>query len=334
MASPKHVIITGGNSGVGLSIAHRLLSLDSSIVVCLACRNLTKADVARSGLLEQHPGSIVEVLKLDTSDLNCVYEAANEVKQRYQRLDYIFCNAGILPVSGLNWTNLAKRLTSLSGIVDMLTTGEGMFNVQDDTTKDGLKTVFSTNLFGHFILVQELVGLLSGSGGGHIIWTSSSNACRSHFDITDVQHENGTQSYSSSKYAMDLLSIGLNEEYNSQGLFSHVTCPGISMTNITNSILPWWFWTLNTPFMLFMRLFVPRVTLHPDNGAEAMVWLYQSNRAAVEQNTKHVSCCTILGKRYVFAEKIDFDPEEPGKLFKKLCELEASFKSKYQDSAK
>ena len=78
------------NSGVGLSIAHRLLSLDSSIVVCLACRNLTKADVARSGLLEQHPGSIVEVLKLDTSDLNCVYEAANEVKQRYRLFIFVF----------------------------------------------------------------------------------------------------------------------------------------------------------------------------------------------------------------------------------------------------
>ena len=51
---------------------------------------------------------------------------------------------------------------------------------------------------------------------------------------------------------MDLLSIGLNEEYNKKGVYSHVTCPGLSMTNITHSVLPAWFWAMVTPFMVLV----------------------------------------------------------------------------------
>lgn len=47
-----------------------------------------------------------------------------------------------------------------------------------------------------------------------VIWTSSSNAHRSAFTVKDMQHQGGTQPYSSSKYASDLLSLALNTHYN------------------------------------------------------------------------------------------------------------------------
>ncbi len=49
-----------------------------------------------------------------------------------------------------------------------------------------------------------------------LIWTSSSNAHRSAFNLEDIQHQRGTQPYSSSKYASDLLSRALNTHYNEQ----------------------------------------------------------------------------------------------------------------------
>ncbi|XP_072017557.1 3-keto-steroid reductase/17-beta-hydroxysteroid dehydrogenase 7-like isoform X2 [Amphiura filiformis] len=296
------IIITGGNSGIGLSLAGRLLAVDTTLVICLACRNLSRADTARSKLLEDYPESVVEVLQLDTSDLKSVYKAAREVKQKYQRLDYVYCNAGIMPVTNVNWKNLLYGFTSLNSIVEMFTTGEGLLHLQDDCTKDGLKSIFCTNLFGHFVFIQELLDLMSNSGGAHIIWTSSSNARRAHFDINDLQHENGPQAYSSSKYAMDLLSIGLNEEYNKKGIYSHVSCPGLSMTNITNSILPAWFWTMTSPFLIVMRALVPRVTLNPDNGAESLVWLFEQDRSTVDQDYKYIShiSVSIFGFLFIY----------------------------------
>lgn len=49
-----------------------------------------------------------------------------------------------------------------------------------------------------------------------IVWTSSSNARRSAFSMDDIQHRNGSEPYSSSKYASDLLSLALNRHKNSQ----------------------------------------------------------------------------------------------------------------------
>ena len=49
-----------------------------------------------------------------------------------------------------------------------------------------------------------------------MVWTSSSNALRSAFSLEDLQHAAGTEPYSSSKYASDLLSLALNRHHNAQ----------------------------------------------------------------------------------------------------------------------
>lgn len=55
-----------------------------------------------------------------------------------------------------------------------------------------------------------------------IVWTSSSNARRSAFSMEDLQHRNGTEPYSSSKYASDMLSLVLNRHKNNQVCLSHI----------------------------------------------------------------------------------------------------------------
>jgi len=38
--------------------------------------------------------------------------------------------------------------------VHMFATGDGLLRQMDETSDDGLKQIFATNLFGHFILVS------------------------------------------------------------------------------------------------------------------------------------------------------------------------------------
>lgn len=65
--------------------------------------------------------------------------------------------------------------------------------------------------------IRELEPVLCHEGRtSQLIWTSSSNAHRSAFNIEEMQHQRGTQPYSSSKYATDLLSLALNTRYNKQ----------------------------------------------------------------------------------------------------------------------
>lgn len=65
------------------------------------------------------------------------------------------------------------------------------------------------------VQVRELEPLLcDGNSPARLIWTSSRNAQRANFSLQDFQHRSGREPYSSSKYAMDLLSVALNKKLN------------------------------------------------------------------------------------------------------------------------
>ena len=91
--------------------------------VCLACRNTQKAEAARQLLMEGHPYHKVDVLQVDVSCVSSVKAAAVEIQRRcvdhltlhhnhvtsrdhccrYKCVDWLFFNAGLMPVSGVNW---------------------------------------------------------------------------------------------------------------------------------------------------------------------------------------------------------------------------------------
>ena len=71
------------HSGIGLALCERLLSQDSEVRLCLACRNSGRAEAARSALLTSHPGARVDLLNLDVGSVRSVLRAAQEVKARY-----------------------------------------------------------------------------------------------------------------------------------------------------------------------------------------------------------------------------------------------------------
>ena len=98
-------VITGGNgcgsarcalssdfaslfcSGIGFALAQRLLAEGAGegerVRVCLACRNLEKAEIARRSLLADNPGCEVDVVHIDVSSVASVKAACEEIERRY-----------------------------------------------------------------------------------------------------------------------------------------------------------------------------------------------------------------------------------------------------------
>ncbi|XP_062853149.1 3-keto-steroid reductase [Trichomycterus rosablanca] len=327
----KVVLVTGANSGIGLALCERLLSADAQLQLCLACRNRQKAEAARQALLVSHPKAHVYLVRLDVGSMCSVLQAAQEVKRRYNRLDYLYLNAGIMPSPQVDCKAFYKGLFSGKAI-HMFSTGEGLLTQKDSVTSDGFQQVFATNLFGHFLLVRELEPLLCQPGNSsQVIWTSSSNARRSAFSLDDLQYTQGGEPYSSSKYASDLLSLALNRRYNSKGLYSSVICPGLVMTNLTYGILPSFFWTLIMPILWLIRLFTNTFTLTPYNGAEALVWLFKQKPESLDPMVKYHSLTSVLGNNYTKTCKMDIDDTMSAQLYGKLLELEETVRKKLKD---
>ncbi|XP_028260020.1 3-keto-steroid reductase/17-beta-hydroxysteroid dehydrogenase 7 [Parambassis ranga] len=331
----KVVLVTGANSGIGLALCERLLSqIPEGLQLCLACRNMQRAQAAHSALLASHPAAQVALLHMDTSSISSIIRAAQEVRLRYDRLDYLFLNAGIMPNPQFDVNAFFKGLFS-SSVITMFATGEGILTQKDGVTPDGLQEVFATNLFGHFLLVRELEPLLCQAGQtSQLVWTSSSNAHRSAFSLEDIQHQRGTQPYSSSKYASDLLSLALNTHYNKQGLYSSVICPGFVMTNLTYSILPSFpafLWTLLMPIFWLIRMFTNTFTLTAYNGAEALLWLFKQKPESLDPYVKYHSLTSGLGTNYTQPHKMDIDLETSESLYEKLLQLESEVRKKLME---
>ncbi|XP_032421176.1 3-keto-steroid reductase-like [Xiphophorus hellerii] len=318
----KIVVVTGANSGIGLALCDRLLSEDGRLRLCLACRNMKRAEAARAALLACHGDARVDLLHLDVGSARSVLSAAEELKARYRRVDFLYLNAGIMPNPTVDIRAFFKGLFSRN-VINMFATAEGLLTQQDQLNSDGLQEVFATNLFGHFLLIRELEPLLCQPGHtSRLVWTSSSNARRSAFSIQDIQHRRGKEPYSSSKYASDMLSMALNKHKNQQGLFSSVICPGLVMTNLTYGILPSFFWTLIMPIMWLIRIFTNTFTLTPYNGAEALHWLFVQKPESLDPRAKYQSLTSGLGTNYTEPRRMDLDDEMTEVFFSKLLELE------------
>lgn len=326
----KVVLVTGASSGVGRALCQRLLQEDDGLHLCLACRNPDRAEAARAALLAACPSAQITSVQVDVSDLRSVLRAAAELRRRFQRLDCVYLNAGIMPQPQLDVSALLLGFFSRK-VIHMLCTAEGLLTQHDKVTADGLQEVFATNVFGHFLLVRELEPLLCrGDGPARLVWTSSRNARKANFSLQDFQHRGGQEPYSSSKYAMDLLSVALNRKLNQRGLYSSVACPGTMLTNMTYGILPSFVWTLLMPIIWLLRFLVDSFTLTPHNGAEALVWLFRQKPESLDPLSKYLSATSGFGSTYVTAQQMDLDEDTAERFYHSLLELETHVKATLQ----
>jgi len=122
----KKVLITGANAGLGKDCARQLALISGTEKIYLGCRNPVKAETAKTELEEVTGRKIFEVVIIDVMDLDSVRAAVKALPE---------------PVEGL-----------------VMNAGGMGGEEPNERTKAGATNIFSVNVLGHCLLVDELIG--------------------------------------------------------------------------------------------------------------------------------------------------------------------------------
>ncbi len=197
-------IVTGANSGLGYETTLALARHGAEVV--MACRNVDRALAAADSITAQVPDARLVLEKLDLSSLESVHSFAGRFRQRYQRLDRLFNNAGLM----------APPRTE---------------------TADGFELQFGVNHLGHFALTGRLVDRLLSTPASRVVTTSSSAAYAGRINFDDLQGERRYRryrAYSQSKLANLLFAFELQRRLEAAGsqTLSMAAHPGLSSTHL------------------------------------------------------------------------------------------------------
>ena len=194
MNAANIAVVTGANRGIGLETARQLAKLGWQVV--LTSRDPDKGNQAASRLGEQ--GLTVDALQLDVTDRQSCASAHQWLAQRFDRIDALVNNAGIMiDPQGVSTLELSS---------------------------DVLRQTLETNLFGVLNVTQALAPLLRGSRRARVVNLSSGLG-----QLTDMQA--GTPAYRMSKTALNALTRILAAEL-APGVKVNAMCPGWVRTDM------------------------------------------------------------------------------------------------------
>ncbi|CPW51464.1 Putative short-chain dehydrogenase/reductase [Mycobacteroides abscessus] len=203
-------IVTGANTGLGLETAKALAAHGAHVV--LAVRNAEKGKAAADAITAAHSNADVTLQSLDLSSLESVRRASDELKARYDKIDLLINNAGVM------WT-------------------------EKSSTADGFELQFGTNHLGHYAFTGLLLERLLPVEGSRVVTVSSiGHRIRAAIHFDDLQWERDydrVAAYGQSKLANLLFTYELQRRLAGTNTVALAAHPGGSNTELARNSPLW-----------------------------------------------------------------------------------------------
>ncbi len=206
-------LITGANKGIGRAAAEQLA--ERGCTVLIGARDARRGEAAAAAV--RAAGGDAHAIVLDVTDQGTVRAAAQQVEERFGRLDVLVNNAGI--------------------------TGSGRVSPQDatDQVPSGVdlamvRAVFETNVLGVIAVTNAMLPLLRRSPAPRIVNVSSHAA-----SLTLTSDPDGpfaallpSAAYTPSKAAVSALTVQYAGELRKDGILVNAAAPGFVATDSNN----------------------------------------------------------------------------------------------------
>ena len=228
----KIAVVTGANTGLGYETALGLASKECKVI--MACRNKDKAEQAMADIRKEVPNADLEFIKLDLNSLKSVREFAKTYTEKYDRLDLLINNAGLM-------------------IPPLM------------RTEEGFESQFGVNHLGHFLLTNLLFSALEKTDNARVISLSSIAHKNGRIQFDDPNWENSysrSDAYNQSKVACLMFAYELQRRLNDAGsnVISVAAHPGVSDTELGRYV-PKALYFLFTPLLPFVTHKPKKATL-------------------------------------------------------------------------
>ncbi len=185
------IIVTGGGSGIGAAIAHRLIDAGASVVI--AGRTAEKLQKTAEIIASER----LHILEWDVADVKGIPQKLEEA---------------------------AALMGGLNGLVNAAALGTGVLTGRGyepwDITEDEWDALMDVNCKGTFFMMRDMIDyLLARHEKGNILNIASNAAC---MDIIG--------SYGISKLGLIRLTRALGKKYGSEGIIINGIAPGATFT--------------------------------------------------------------------------------------------------------
>lgn len=238
----KTCVVTGASDGIGKETAKGLAALGARVV--MVSRTPEKAEAAAAEILDAGAVAPVEIVLADLAQQKQVRAAAEEILERFPRVDVLVNNAGV-------------------------------YRLRRQTTPDGYEETFAVNHLAPFLLTNLLLDRLRASAPARVVTVASTAHYGGRIDFEDLMLERrfgSWRAYCRSKLANVMFTYALARRVLETGVTANCLHPGAVSTNLgSGNRLP------NRVIMTLLRPFFPH---NAASGAKPSIHLASSPEVA------------------------------------------------------